>query len=86
MIGLLTRVAEENKIPYQYRQPGGGGTDAGALHKTRGGIPVVSVSIPGRYAHTAATLALISDWENTIRLLQKTLLAINPKIFSAERP
>jgi len=86
LIRLLTKVAEENRIPCQYRQPGGGGTDAGALHKTRGGFPVVSVSVPGRYAHTAILLSLISDWQNTIRLLQKTLRAITPELLTGDRP
>jgi endoglucanase len=85
IVRFLTQIAEENHIPYQYRQPGGGGTDAGALQLTRGGVPSVSVSVPGRYAHTAVMLARISDWQNTINLLQQTLAAITPKILSGDR-
>lgn len=85
LVRFLSKIADENGIPYQYRQPGGGGTNAGALHKTRGGIPSVSVSIPGRFAHTAVMLALISDWQNTIRLLQQALNNISPAILSEER-
>ncbi len=86
LIQFLSKTAAENGIPCQYRQPGGGGTDAGALHKTRGGIPVVSVSIPGRYAHTAIMMCLISDWESSIRLLQKALLTITSDLLAGERP
>ena len=43
---------DQLEIPYQFRQPGKGGTDAGAIHKNRTGIPSVSISVPGRYAHT----------------------------------
>ncbi len=85
LIRLLTRIAEENKIPCQFRQPGGGGTDAGSLLKTRSGIPVVSISIPGRYAHTPVMMALISDWQNTVRLLQHTLASITPDLLASER-
>ncbi len=85
LIRFLTRIAEENKINFQYRQPGGGGTDAGALHLTRGGIPSVSVSVPGRYAHTAVMLARISDWQDTLNLLQQALAAISPEILSGDR-
>lgn len=85
LIRFLTRMAEENHIPYQYRQPGGGGTDAGALHLTRGGVPSVSVSVPGRYAHTAVMLARISDWQNTINLLHQTLANLTPDIMSGDR-
>ncbi|MBA4385421.1 MAG: hypothetical protein C0410_11845 [Anaerolinea sp.] len=85
LIRFLTRVAEENNINYQYRQPGGGGTDAGALHVTRGGIPSVSVSVPGRYAHTAVMLARISDWQDTINLLKQALAALTPEVLSGDR-
>jgi tetrahedral aminopeptidase len=85
LVRFLTRVAEENHLPLQCRQPGGGGTDAGALHKTRGGIPAISVSVPGRYAHTAVMMCRISDWENTVRLLQNALIALTPEIITGTR-
>lgn len=85
LIRFLTRIAEDHGINYQYRQPGGGGTDAGALQLTRGGIPSVSVSVPGRYAHTAMMLARISDWQDTLNLLQHALAAITPEILSGDR-
>ncbi len=85
LIRFLSQTAEKNKIPYQFRQPGGGGTDAGAIHKTRGGVPSVSVSVPGRYAHTAVMLARVSDWENTVRLLQSVIFDMTPAILKAER-
>ena len=85
LIRFLEKIAKENKIPYQFRQPGGGGTDAGAIHKTRSGIPSVSVSVPGRYAHTPIMLARVKDWENTIILLQKALETISPATLAAER-
>lgn len=85
LIRFLKDVAENNKIPYQFRQPGGGGTNAGALHLTRQGVPAVSVSIPGRYAHTAVMLASISDWQNTIRLLQLALEQLDPHVLKEDR-
>jgi endoglucanase len=85
LVRLLTTAAEEEEIPYQYRQPGGGGTDAGVIHKTRAGIPSVSVSVPSRYAHTAIGLARIDDWANTLRLLHAALCRITPDLLSGER-
>lgn len=85
LIRFLTRIAEENKIPCQYRQPGGGGTNAGAIHITREGIPTISVSIPGRYAHTAVMLAKISDWQKTVRLLLGALASIDNQTLSGDR-
>jgi endoglucanase len=85
LIRLLVETSEKEGIPYQFRQPGGGGTDAGAIHKQGSGIPSVSISIPGRYAHTAAGMARISDFNNTITLLKATLQSIPPDILSQER-
>ncbi len=85
LVNLLTRAAEEEEIPFQYRQPGGGGTDAGVIHKTRAGIPSISVSVPSRYAHTAIGLARIDDWVYTLRLLHAALGRITPVLLAGER-
>lgn len=70
--GLLqhfVKTADRYQIPYQIRQPGGGGTDAGTMHRRRAGIPSISISVPGRYAHSPVMMAQKSDWKNTISLL-----------------
>jgi putative aminopeptidase FrvX len=85
LIRHLITTAEAEGIPYQLRQPGGGGTDASAIHRQRSGIPSVSVSVPGRYAHTAAGLARISDWKNTQILMYTALTVLTPKIFADDR-
>jgi len=82
LVSFLKETAEAEGIPYQIRQPGGGGTDAGAIQRTRIGIPVVSVSVPGRYAHTPVGLCRVDDWKNTIKLLFVALGKISPKIFT----
>ncbi|MFZ5808178.1 MAG: M42 family metallopeptidase [Chloroflexota bacterium] len=84
-IAHLVQTAEETGIPYQFRQPGIGGTDAGAIHKQRTGIPTVSVSVPGRYLHTPITIASLNDWENTIKLVHAALLRLTPAVFLPER-
>jgi endoglucanase len=85
LVRHLAETAEALHIPYQFRQPGGGGTDAGAIHLARAGVPSISVSIPGRYAHTAAGLARLSDWQNTFALLHAALSRLSPDILSGER-
>jgi len=69
LVNWLRETAEDFGIPYQFRQPGGGGTDAGVIHKTRSGIPSTSISVPSRYLHTAAGIARLDDWANTLSLL-----------------
>lgn len=78
----LMKTAAEEGIPYQIRQPNPGGTDAGAIHKTRAGVPSISVSVPQRYCHSAAGLIRISDWEDTLRLLSAALRRLDSKILT----
>lgn len=85
LVRHMVDTAESAGIPYQFRQPGGGGTDAGAIHRSRAGVPSVSVSIPGRYAHTPAGIARISDWKNTLALLHTALSNLTPDVLSIER-
>jgi endoglucanase len=85
LIRHLAQSADAAGIPYQFRQPGGGGTDAGAIHLQRSGIPSVSISVPSRYQHTAASICRISDWQDTLALLQVTLMGLNPALLAVER-
>ena len=80
LVRFLLDTAVEEGIPHQLRQPGGGGTDAGAIHKQRAGIPSVSVSVPGRYLHSPASLVRLSDWENSLRLLTAALIRLTPDV------
>lgn len=77
LVGLLRAAGDAYKIPYQLRQPGGGGTDAGAIHKQRSGIPAVSLSVPGRYLHTAVSIVRLKDWQNQLALMHAALSHIN---------
>ena len=72
--------AEKQGIPYQIRQPGGGGTDAGSIQRQREGIPSISISVPGRHAHTPIGLAYDSDWLNTLKLFNAALRNITPSL------
>ena len=85
LVRHLVKTAEAQGIPYQFRQPGGGGTDAGAMHKQRQGIPSISVSVPGRYLHTPVSIARLSDWKNTLALLHSALIRLTPAILQVER-
>jgi endoglucanase len=73
LVDLLMRAGDADGIPYQVRQPGGGGTDAGTIQWAREGVPVVSVSVPGRYIHSPVTIINRDDFNNTPRLIQAAL-------------
>jgi len=81
----LADTGDAEKIPYQFRQPGGGGTDAGAIHKARAGVPSVSISVPLRYSHTAVSIARLDDWKNILALLHAALTRITPALLEEER-
>ena len=80
----VVKTAEAYNIPYQFRQPGGGGTDAGVIHYQREGIPSISIAVPGRYAHTAALLSRLADWENTLALVYFALSSLKPEILQQD--
>jgi putative aminopeptidase FrvX len=85
LIRYIIKIAEESKIPYQIRQPGGGGTDAGTIHKQREGIPSISISVPGRYHHSPASIVRLSDWQHTWNLVASALSRLTPAILAEER-
>jgi len=70
----LIKAAEKNNIPYQFRVPSRGGTDAGVMHLTRAGIPCGVVSVPGRYIHSPNTIIDKNDLINAINLVTGFLL------------
>ncbi|MGQ9608684.1 MAG: M42 family metallopeptidase [bacterium] len=76
LVNLLVDTANKEKIPYQFKRTVTGGTDAGVIHLTHGGIPTVTVSVPVRYIHTPVSLMRFSDFQNTIELMHKTLLRL----------
>lgn len=86
LVRFLAATGDSQKIPYQYRQPGGGGTDAGAIHKQQAGIPSASVSVPGRYAHTSTLVMRVDDWKHSLTLLSSALAHIAPDLLSEDRP
>ncbi len=80
LVRFLTETAEKHKIPYQFRQPGGGGTNAGAIQITRAGVPVISVSVPHRYTHSPVSVSRVEDWKNTLNLLHAALKDMTHKV------
>jgi putative aminopeptidase FrvX len=85
LVRLLIETAEAEGIPYQLKQPGMGGTDAGAIHLTKTGVPSVPVSVPSRYIHSPVCMLSKEDLENTVRLMAATLQRITPEVLRADR-
>ena len=80
LVRFLSDVGDAEKIPYQFRQPGGGSTDSGAIQRTMDGVPTVSVSVPHRYTHSPISISRVDDWKNTVKLLSGALKKITPEL------
>lgn len=77
-------VAEKNRIPYQLEILSRGGTDAGGIQRTRGGVPSFTLSIPTRYVHTVNEMAAIADIEACIELLARYLEEAHARSYGYE--
>ena len=77
LVELLVDTAKQKGIPYQFKQPGLGGTDAGTIHLSREGVPSVVVSVPSRNIHSPVCLLSLNDLDNTVRLMRETLARVH---------
>lgn len=69
VVRFLEELAEAHGIPYQHKLPIYGGTDAGAIHTSKGGVLTGVVSVPCRYIHSPYSLLRLDDFENTVKLV-----------------
>ena len=82
LIRFFQSVGDHAKILYQLRQPGGGGTDSGAIQRALAGIPTVSISVPHRYTNSPICVSRVDDWKNTLALLHAGLKKISPELIA----
>ncbi|MCS7062102.1 MAG: M42 family metallopeptidase [Anaerolineae bacterium] len=73
LVDHLIATADKHDIPYQFKQPGIGGTDAGAIHLVREGVPTAPISVPCRYIHGPVAVLDPRDYRNTVRLTELAL-------------
>ncbi|MBR6772890.1 MAG: M42 family metallopeptidase [Clostridia bacterium] len=64
----LRSLADENGIKWQSKQIIAGGTNAGSIIPSRGGIACGGLSVPARYIHSPASTAALSDCEAMLTL------------------
>jgi endoglucanase len=68
LVKAIESLAEKENIPFQTKLPAFGGTDAGVIHLTRGGILSGVISVPCRYIHSPFSIMRLEDFENTVKL------------------
>lgn len=69
----LVHLAKEKGIPYQMEVLEFGGTDSGAIHMNKTGVPSGVISIPTRYVHSTIEMASKEDITSCISLLKAYL-------------
>lgn len=69
MVQMLKELAKKGNIPHQMDVIVHGGTDGGAIHKSRAGVFTGGVSIPCRNIHCPQEVAYVEDVEATAQLL-----------------
>lgn len=64
---LMTNIAKENNIKYQYEILEFGGTDSGAVHTVRDGVASGVISIPSRNIHSGSEIVSKSDVNECVK-------------------
>ena len=79
ILKTLIKTAKQKAIPFQFKKVPLGGTDAGAIHLTKAGVPSGTVAVPCRYIHGPVSIIHIDDLKNTIRLVTEFTKAVSEK-------
>ena len=73
---LLRSLAKEHGIPWQTKEYVSGGTDAGAIQRSREGVRVAAISAAVRYLHTPSSVAALEDFDNILMLAELFISAV----------
>jgi tetrahedral aminopeptidase len=84
LLNFLRQTADANDIPHQLKTALGGGTDAGIIHRTGGGIPSAVISTPCRYIHSPAAYLSKDDYNNGLELVKAALKAMTFEVLKHE--
>ena len=68
LLRFMEEAADRCQIPWQHKLPLFGGTDAGPIHLSRGGVLTGVVSVPCRYIHSPSSILDLKDLEHTVAL------------------
>ena len=69
LVDAMAGLAEANDIAHQFEVLPRGGTDGGAIQRSRGGVATITLSNPSRYVHTVTEMLAKRDLEAAVALL-----------------
>ena len=73
VVDAMLQAGEDLGVKCQKYVAASGGTDAGAMHQTRSGVPTGILSIATRYIHTPGEVCSMRDAEECAKLLAKVV-------------
>jgi tetrahedral aminopeptidase len=82
LVRHITRTAAAHGIPFQIRQPGGGGTNTGAIQRSRRPVPAATIAVPARYTHTPVSMIDLRDYRHVVALTDAALRNLTLDVFS----
>jgi endoglucanase len=74
---LFIDTAEKLGIPYQFDILERGGTDSGAIHLHRRGVPNLVIAVPTRHIHSHAGILNRDDFDHAVKLVTAVVKMLN---------
>ncbi|MFX1295759.1 MAG: M42 family metallopeptidase [Promethearchaeota archaeon] len=66
---FVIKTAKECKIAHQLSFTATGGTDGGAIHLSRKGIPAIVLGVPTRHIHSLCSIFALRDFDAAVQLI-----------------
>jgi len=76
-------VAKQFDIPIQEAVRSGGGTNGGAIHISKNGIPTIVISIPVRHIHSHHGFVAYEDYVQAINLAKAVVKSLNSEVIES---
>jgi len=74
---LFVETAEDLGIPYQFDLLERGGTDSGAIHLHRRGVPNLVIGVPTRHIHSHAGILHREDYDHAVHLVTAAIMRLD---------
>lgn len=76
---LVLDAAKDLGINVQLSAIEGGGTDGGAIHLYKTGVPTVVICVPSRHIHSHSSIIHRKDYEDAVKLLVELIIRLDKK-------
>ena len=84
LVSHITRTAAAEGIPFQIRQPGGGGTNTAVIQRAGSGVPAATIATPARYVHSPVSMINLSDFGHVVELAEASLRRLTAGVLARD--